>query len=46
MDKKDLHKSRSDSIQEKPSSRRNHIIERNLRKQHKRTRCVERIGKR
>jgi len=41
MNKKNLYESKSDNIQKKPSSRRNYIIEENLKKQHKKTSSIE-----
>ena len=41
MNKKNSYESKSDNIQKKPSSRRNYIIEENLKKQHKRISSIE-----
>jgi len=41
MNKKNSYESKSDNIQKKPSSRRNYIIEENLKKQHKKTSSIE-----
>jgi len=38
--------SKSDNTQRKPSGKKDHIIEENLKKQHKRTESVKRIEKR
>jgi len=42
-DKKNLHRSKSDSIQRKPSSRRNYIIRQDSKKKHERIRSSEEI---
>jgi len=41
MNKKNSYESKSDNIQKKTSSRRNYIIEENLKKQHKKTSSIE-----
>jgi len=46
MYKKSQHESKDSNFQRKPTSRRNHIVERNLKKQYKKTRSSEGIGKR
>ena len=45
MDKKDKYQSRNSSVQRKLDSKRNYTMRRNLEKQHKRTRSLERIKK-
>ena len=41
MEEKTIHRSRNSNVQKKPDSRRNYIIERNLKEQYQRIRSAK-----